>query len=330
MVNTQLFQSFKGPSLAAADTVNEAGGTAYALKPRQALAQLAVTGCLNNTYYAGAAEQLDTVLALAAQVDAAFVAKTAIYARERGHMKDMPALLLASLAQREVAVFAQAFPRVVDSGKMLRNLVQILRSGRVGRKSLGTRPKKLVQNWLCQATEKQLLNASVGNTPSLADVVKMVHPKPVEAWRGAWFAWLIGRSFDAAALPPITLAFEAYKTERSGAAPEVPFQMLTALGLTTNQWAQIAQNGSWQMVRQNLNTFARHGVFGTAKMAKAVAAKLRDAESIAKARVLLPVAGGVQGVRRGGAAASARGAAGRDGNRAEQCAAARRPGRGVS
>lgn len=286
MVNTQLFQSLKGPGLVAADTVNEAGGTAYALKPRQALAQLAVTGCLNNTYYAGAAEQLDKVLELAAQVDTAFVAKTAIYARERGHMKDMPALLLASLATRDVGVFAQTFPRVVDSGKMLRNVVQILRSGRVGRKSLGSRPKKLVQNWLCQASEKQLLNASVGNAPSLADVVKMVHPKPVEAWRGAWFAWLIGRSFDAAALPPITQAFEAYKQDRSGVAPEVPFQMLTALGLTTNQWAQMARNGSWQMVRQNLNTFARHGVFGTTKMAKAVAAKLRDAESIAKARVL--------------------------------------------
>lgn len=286
MVNTQLFQTLKGPSLPAADTVNEAGGSAYAMKPRTALAQLAVTGCLDNTYYAGAAEQLDKVLELAAQVDAAFVAKTAIYARERGHMKDMPALLLASLAQRDVAVFAQAFPRVVDSGKMLRNLVQILRSGRVGRKSLGTRPKKLVQNWLCRASEKQLINASVGSAPSLADVVRMVHPKPVEAWRGAWFAWLIGRSFEAAALPPITQAFEAYKQDRSGAAPEVPFQMLTALGLTSNQWAQIARNGSWQMVRQNLNTFARHGVFGTAKMVKAVAAKLRDADSIAKARVL--------------------------------------------
>lgn len=286
MVNTQLFQTFKGQSLPGANTVNEAGGAAYALKPRQALAQLAVTGCLSNTYYAAASEQLDKVLELAAQVDAVFVAKTAIYARERGHMKDMPALLLASLAQRDVAVFAQAFPRVVDSGKMLRNLVQILRSGRVGRKSLGTRPKKLVQNWLCRATEKQLLNASVGKAPCLADVVKMVHPKPAEAWRGAWFAWLIGRAYDAAALPPITQAYEAYKQDRRGAAPEVPFQMLTALALTTEQWAQIAKNGSWQMVRQNLNTFARQGVFGTAKSVQAVAAKLRDADNIAKARVL--------------------------------------------
>ncbi|MES2942305.1 MAG: RNA-binding protein, partial [Pseudomonadota bacterium] len=70
MANTQLFQTSKSRVLPAANMVNEAGGAAYHLQPRQALAQLAVTGCLNNTWYAGAAEQLDKVLALAAEVDA--------------------------------------------------------------------------------------------------------------------------------------------------------------------------------------------------------------------------------------------------------------------
>ena len=64
-----------------------------------------------------------------------------------------------------------------------------------------------MQRWLLEATEKQLLNAAVGNAPSLADVVKMVHPKPAEAWRAAWFAWLIGKPHDEAALPPATRAF---------------------------------------------------------------------------------------------------------------------------
>jgi 60 kDa SS-A/Ro ribonucleoprotein len=201
-------------------------------------------------------------------------------------MKDMPALLLATLAVRDVALFAQVFGRVVDNGKMLRNVVQVLRSGAVGRKSLGTRPKKLVQNWLLNATESQLLQAAVGNTPSLADLVKMVHPKPAEAWRAAWFAWLIGRPYDTAALPPLTAAFEHYKADRAAPVPDVPFQMLTALDLDTAAWARIAERGSWQMVRQNLNTFARHGMFAVPGMAEAVAAKLRDREAIARARVL--------------------------------------------
>ena len=37
-----------------ADVLNEAGGTAYQLTPRQALAQFAVTGCFGGTYYATA------------------------------------------------------------------------------------------------------------------------------------------------------------------------------------------------------------------------------------------------------------------------------------
>ena len=286
MVNTQLFKTQRGPQVPAAPVHNQAGGAAYALSPKHQLAQLAATGCLNGTFYAQAQDQLDAVQALAFEADPVFVAKTALYARRTGYMKDMPALLAATLAVRDVSLLAEVFGRVIDNGKMLRNFVQMLRSGAVGRKSLGTRPKKLVQQWLLDATEAQLLNASVGNTPSLADVVKMVHPKPAEAWRAAWFAWLIGRPYAFDALPPLTQAFERFKQDRTQPVPDVPFQMLTALELDATAWAQIAQRGSWQMVRQNLNTFARHGVFAQPGMAEAVAAKLRDPQAVAKARVL--------------------------------------------
>lgn len=290
MVNTTLFQTLKGALLPAATARNAERAPAYALGPRHQLAQLAATGCLSRTFYANADDQLDQVLALTQVLEPAFVAKAAVYGRQSGHMKDMPALLAASLAVRDVALLSQVFSRVVDNGKMLRNFVQILRSGVVGRKSLGSRPKKLVQHWLLTATEQQLLQAAVGNTPSLADVVKMVHPKPAEAWRAAWFAWLIGRPFDETALPPVTQAFERFKREAAqGVAaevPDVPFQMLTALALTPAQWAQIARQGSWQMVRQNLNTFVRHGVFDLPGMAEVVAARLGDARAVARARVM--------------------------------------------
>ena len=285
MANTILFQSIKN-RLIKTDTYNEAGGIAYTLTPKQQLAQLVATGCLNNTYYADAQSQLDQVLKLAESLDAEYIAKTAVYARQKGFMKDMPALLLAVLAQKDVNMLARVFDQVVDNGKMLRNFAQIIRSGAVGRKSFGNRPKKLIQTWLLTATEKQLLNAAVGNSPSLADVIKMVHPKPREAWRAAWFAWLIGKPYDREALPPITRAFEDYKQSREGELPDVPFQMLTALELNSDDWAQIARNGSWQQVRQNLNTFLRHEVFAKSKNIKMVAEKLRDETAIARARVL--------------------------------------------
>ena len=280
MANFNIFSSKK------TDTRNEAGGRAYTLSPKQQLAQLSATGCFNDTFYASAETQLEQILNIAQKVEPLFIAKTAIYARERGYMKDMPALLLAMLAERDVALCAQIFNQVIDNGKMLRNFAQMVRSGVTGRKSFGTRPKKLIQQWLLSANEKQLLQAAIGNKPSLADVVKMVHPKPREAWRAAWFAWLIDKPYERAALPPLTRTFEDYKSERSGKLPDVPFQLLTALELDTAAWTQIARNGSWQQVRQSLNTFARHGVFQNDRIVRHVAAKLADASAIAKARVM--------------------------------------------
>jgi len=284
MANFRLFNLLKATPAPAANTVNAAQAPAYLMTPRHQLAQYAATGCLHGTFYASAETQLDTVLGLCRDVDDAFIARTAIYCRERGHMKDMPALLAAVLAARGAAEFATVFGRVIDNGKMLRTFVQIVRSGVTGRRSFGTRAKKLVQAWLNGAPDAALLAASVGASPSLSDVVRMVHPKPADPVRAAFFAWLIGKPHDPAALPSDVQAFEAYKRDQSMPVPAVPFQMLTALPLSAQAWAQLARQGGWHMVRMNLNTFARHGVFALPGMADVVAARLRDREAIAQAK----------------------------------------------
>ena len=120
-----------------ADSRNEAGGRAYQLPPKHALAQLAATGCFNGIYYAEAEEQLATLKTLVDQVDDnVFLAKLAVYSRQRAMMKDMPVALLLVLSKRDPALFRQVFDRVVDNGRVLRTLVQMIRSGQFGRKSL--------------------------------------------------------------------------------------------------------------------------------------------------------------------------------------------------
>lgn len=96
----------------------------------------------------------------------------------------------AVLARRDPALFRAVFGRVVDTGKMLRSFVQVVRSGRTGRKSLGLAPKAMVQAWLSDASDRALLHTAVGNDPSLADVIRMVHPKPESPEREALFAWI--------------------------------------------------------------------------------------------------------------------------------------------
>src|SRR5262249_59490234 len=128
MANKTLFTSVTS-QLPRTDTVNEAGGRAYRLPPKHALAQLAATGCFNGTYYAAADSHLATLLDLAAKVDDnVFLAKLSVYSRERAFMKDMPAALLLVLSKRDPALFQVAFDRVVDNGRVLRTLFQMLRS----------------------------------------------------------------------------------------------------------------------------------------------------------------------------------------------------------
>ena len=62
MANKSMFASMRGKLLPTASVLNAAGGKALNLSPRQKLAQLAVTGCLNGTFYASAQDQLSEVL----------------------------------------------------------------------------------------------------------------------------------------------------------------------------------------------------------------------------------------------------------------------------
>jgi len=308
MANKDLFKS-KTVSAPPTDTLNPAGGVAYSLTDKEALAQMAVTGTFGNTYYVDAEKQLEQVKALVDKVDTDFLAKLAIYSRKTGYMKDMPAFFAATLAKKNVKLLSKVFNKVVDDGRMLRNFVQIIRSGVTGRKSLGTAPKRLINDWLNSRSDEALFRDSVGNDPSIADVIKLSHPSPKDETRAAFFAYLTNRPaasdgkplvesfttekgkkvtihrYNPDNLPKVVKDFENFKKTLSSDIPDVEFRLLTALPLTTEHWTSIAKNAPWHMTRMNLNTFARHGVFKDESMVNLVANKLQDAEVIKKVKV---------------------------------------------
>jgi 60 kDa SS-A/Ro ribonucleoprotein len=282
---------FKSAARAApkATSINHEYAPAYALDSRTALAQLAATGCFGNTFYVSGQEQLEKVVEHAQKCDPAFIAKVAVYARERGFMKDMPAVLLGHLATRGpegIAAMKAVFPRVIDNGRMLRNFVQVIRSGQLGRKSLGTAPKKAVQRWLASRSAMQLFRDSIGNDPSLADVIKMVHPQPASAEQRAMYGYLLGKPHDVEKLPVAVRLYETWKRgEADGAVPNVPSRMLSGLPLGQKEWTEIARNARWHETRMNLNTYQRHGVFGDTAMVKLIASRLADKDEVRKAKV---------------------------------------------
>lgn len=86
MANKSSFQSFIGKHLPVADAINEAGERAHVM---------------------AAKHQLATVLKLTSQVSPEFITRTALYARQTGYMKDMPALLCAVLSVKSPGLLAE-------------------------------------------------------------------------------------------------------------------------------------------------------------------------------------------------------------------------------
>ena len=158
----------------------------------------------------------------------------------KGHMKDTPAGLLLAVLSARIGAVRGGLQAVVTSGKVLRGFVQILRSGSGGAQVAGLRPKAMVQNWLNAATDAQLLAASVGNDPSLADVIRMVHPKPKRR-NGRPLCLADRPARGHAALPQAVQDLLAFRAGATDKVPDVPFQMLTDLPLTPRQWAEVAR-----------------------------------------------------------------------------------------
>jgi 60 kDa SS-A/Ro ribonucleoprotein len=193
MANKQLFQATRGAFVPAAMGTARHDALADQYSPKHMLARCVVTGC--------GEDRFAKVVELSKELDAEFIAKAAVYARENASMKDMSVLLLAVLSTKSPEYLRRVFDRVVDDGRMLRTFVQIIRSGAVGRKSLGSAPKALVQKWLSAANERCLIEAAVGSDPSLADIVRLVHPKPNDPARQAFYGWLLDKPYALEALP---------------------------------------------------------------------------------------------------------------------------------
>jgi 60 kDa SS-A/Ro ribonucleoprotein len=297
--------SVVGVKVPPTDTTNRGGGIAYSVTAEHALAQLACTGTFNDSFYGTGTDQLAGIRKAADQCSPDFIAKTALYAREKGYMKDMPAALAVMLSKADPALLDKIFDRVIDNGKQVRNYVQFIRSGAFGRKSLGSGGMRLIKRWFASRSDYSLFRASIGNAPSLGDIIKLSRPNPADVTkyalargltaeqaaaavieRRAFYAYLIGRDHEVGALPQIVRDYEAWKKgERKGDVPNVDFRMLTSLPLTKEDWAEIAKRGGWHQTRMNLNTYARQGVFEITGMETVIAGKLRDPEEIRKARV---------------------------------------------
>lgn len=270
------------------NTINESGGIAYAMTHQHALAQYATTGMLDGYLHIDGQTQLSRIIDLAEKCSNKYVAQVAIYAHEKGFMKDIPALLLGYLMKKDRGLFNAIFKRVITNGRMLRTFVQIIRSGTFGTRSFGTNAKHQIQDWLNSTSDKTIINASIGNDPSLKDIIKMVHPKAPNENRNQLYRWVCDMDYQEDKLPEQLQLYLKLKRnpEKAEELPDLPFQMYTSMGLTTEGWRHIAKNATWNQTRMNLATFERHGVFGDKSFTNKIAEKLTSERDIIRSKAM--------------------------------------------
>lgn len=304
MANMSLFSS-KSARLPRANAVNEAGGRAYTLEPKQALAQVAATGTFGDAYYSTAGTQLGEVLKLIDTIDDdQYLAKLAVYARQKAAMKDMPAALLVALSVRNTELMHRVFDRVVDNGRVLRTAFQMIRSGQfknragIARTGLSSSVQRAFQRWLNEASVAKLLSASIGNDPGLRDILRMARPTPKDDERRALFGWLTDKAIEKwtpageANLPAEVQALAAYRAATDeatqllvmGELAGVRWDLLADAANGPSVWAAIARKMGPQALRMNLNTLLRHDVFATTDMVNYVADRIADAAEVARSR----------------------------------------------
>lgn len=83
----------------AVPVVNHEGVPAYRLTPELELYAAVVTASLGNRFYEGAGERISRIRTLIPKVDPLFVARLAVYTREKMHLRSVPVVLGVELAK---------------------------------------------------------------------------------------------------------------------------------------------------------------------------------------------------------------------------------------
>ncbi|MGB0525152.1 MAG: TROVE domain-containing protein [Flammeovirgaceae bacterium] len=164
---------------------NYGGATAYKITPELELYSAVVTASLANKFYESDVARLERIRKLIGEVSAEFVAKLAIYTREKMYLRSVPMVLAVELAKihRGNAFTKQTVARVIQRADEITELLAYYQfaNDRKSTKKLNKLAKQ-VQKGVAAAFNKfdeyQFAKYNRAGEVSLKDALFLTHPKP--------------------------------------------------------------------------------------------------------------------------------------------------------
>jgi len=166
---------------------NQEGANAFSLDQRTDLYSAVVTTSLSNKFYESGNDRMERIRTLITQNDPAFVARLAVYARNKMYMRSVPLVLAVELAKTQAGnngVVYKAVKGVVQRADEITELLAYyqLANERKATKKLNKLSKQ-IQHGLAEAfnrfDEYQFAKYNRDAEISLKDALFLVHPKAV-------------------------------------------------------------------------------------------------------------------------------------------------------
>lgn len=266
------------------DTVNHQGAPAYTLSPKLELYTAAVTASLSDKFYEKGGERMNRIVELIWQSDPEFVAKLAVYTREKMYLRSVPLVLTAELAKYSNGngLVKTLTGRVVQRADEISELLAYyqLSNQRKGMKKLNKLSKQL-QKGLSAAFNKfdeyQFAKYNRDGAVKLRDALFLVHPKPKSDEQQALFNKIAADTLNTPYTWETRLSAVGQAKYTSEKERDAAFR---------NAWEELIDSGKmgYMATMRNLRNILVAGV--SEKHIARVADQLSDAKQVAASKQL--------------------------------------------
>lgn len=185
---------FNTPTRRSTVVENYEGAQAYSLSPELELYATVVTSALADKFYESTDDRLTRIRSLIKQVSPSFVAKLAVYAREKMYLRSVPLVLTVELAKVHSgdSLVGKLVSRVVQRADEITELLAYYQfaNGRKDTKKLAKLSKQ-IQHGLSEAFNKfdeyQFAKYNRDSQVKLRDALFLIHPKAKNKTQSALF-----------------------------------------------------------------------------------------------------------------------------------------------